>query len=74
MPDLEYFDIANELARFIFNKPKEHIVDAISNKLSSSLESLRRRGIPVDRLLNLSNQACELCSKNKQTTRKIRFI
>jgi hypothetical protein len=57
---LEYFDIANELARFIFRKPKEDIVDAISNKLSSSLEALRRRGIPVDRLLKQINRQRKL--------------
>ncbi len=58
--NFEYFDIANELARFIFKKPKEEIVDGISNKLSSSLEALRRRGIPVDRLLKQINRQRKL--------------
>jgi hypothetical protein len=46
---LNYIDIASELARFVFKSPPESVVDAISNRLSSSLESLIERGIHVDR-------------------------
>jgi hypothetical protein len=62
--NFEYFDIANELARFIFKKANEDIIDAISNKLSSSLEVLRRPGIPVSRLLNESSKERKLTHYN----------
>ena len=54
--NFEYFDIANELVRFVFKKPADDIIDAISNRLSSSLDVLRRRGMPVDRLIKPSQE------------------
>ncbi len=48
---LDYIDIASELARFVFKSPPETVVHTISDRLCSSLDSLSRRGIPVDRLL-----------------------
>ena len=47
----DYIDIASELARFVFKKPLDTIVHTISDKLASPIETLKRRGIPVDRLL-----------------------
>ncbi|CAF1549296.1 unnamed protein product [Adineta ricciae] len=51
LPTLDYIDIASELIRFVHKKPLETLVHSISDKLSSPLETLKRRGIPVDRLL-----------------------
>ena len=49
--EFDYIDIASELARFVFKKPLDTVVHAISDKLASPLETLKRRGVPVDRLL-----------------------
>ncbi|CAF1590939.1 unnamed protein product, partial [Adineta steineri] len=51
LPTLDYIDIVSELTRFVHRKPLETLVHSISDKLSSPLETLKRRGIPVDRLL-----------------------
>ncbi len=59
LPAIEYFDVANELARFVMTIQDRYIVLAISNKLSSSLESLKRQGIPVDRLLKTAEKHCK---------------
>ena len=50
------YNIASELARFVFKKPLDTVVHAISDKLASPLETLKRRGIPVDRLLKSTEQ------------------
>ncbi|CAF1648839.1 unnamed protein product [Rotaria sordida] len=52
----DYIDIASELVRFIFKKSPDTIVHTISDKLASPLETLKRRGIPVDRLLQYKQQ------------------
>ncbi|CAF1439050.1 unnamed protein product [Adineta steineri] len=56
LPTLDYIDIASELIRFIHKKPLESLVHSISDKLSSPLETLKRRGIPVDRFLKQKQQ------------------
>lgn len=53
---LDYIDIATELTRYVYKKPVDHLVHAISDKLSSPLQTLKRRGIPVDRLLKIQQQ------------------
>ncbi|CAF4300671.1 unnamed protein product [Rotaria sp. Silwood2] len=53
---LDYIDIATELTRFVYKKPLDALVHSISDKLASPLETLKRRGIPVDRLLKLAPQ------------------
>ncbi len=40
----------------MFKKPLDTIVHAISDKLASPLETLKRRGVPVDRLLQHNPQ------------------
>ena len=50
LAEFDYYDIANELAAFTFKKEVGHVHE-IRDKLGSSLETLKRRGIPVDRLL-----------------------
>lgn len=54
--EFDYIDIASELARFVFKKPLDTMVHAISDKLASPLETLKRRGVPVDRLLQHNPQ------------------
>ncbi|UJR22115.1 hypothetical protein I4U23_025179 [Adineta vaga] len=54
--EFDYIDIASELARFVFKKPLDTAVHAISDKLASPLETLKRRGVPVDRLLQQQQQ------------------
>ncbi|CAF1417698.1 unnamed protein product [Adineta steineri] len=54
--EFDYIDIASELARFVFKKPLDTIVHTISDKLASPLETLKRRGVPVDRLLQHNQQ------------------
>jgi hypothetical protein len=53
---LDYIDIATELTRFVYKKPLDALVHSISDKLASPLETLKRRGIPVDRLLKSTEQ------------------
>ena len=50
-PNIDYFQVASELARFYFKKPIETYVDSICSRLELSLDTLRERGLPVDRLL-----------------------
>ncbi|CAF3997273.1 unnamed protein product [Rotaria sp. Silwood2] len=54
--EFDYIDIASELARFVFKKPLDTVVHTISDKLASPLETLKRRGVPVDRLLQHNQQ------------------
>ncbi|CAF1463258.1 unnamed protein product [Adineta ricciae] len=56
IPVLDYIDIATELTRYVYKKPLDALVHSISDKLASSLETLKRRGIPVDRLLKTQEQ------------------
>ena len=56
LPALDYIDISTELTRFLYKKPLDTLVHSISDKLSSPLETLKRRGIPVDRLLKSKEQ------------------
>lgn len=53
---IDYIDISSELTRFLTHKTNESIIHSISDKLSSPLQTLKRRGIPVDRLLKTTQQ------------------
>ncbi|UJR19550.1 hypothetical protein I4U23_022680 [Adineta vaga] len=71
LPTFDYIDIANELTRFVHKKPLETLVHSISDKLSSPLETLKRRGIPVDRLLkNKQQQQIKLAFKPENQVSK----
>ncbi|UJR18092.1 hypothetical protein I4U23_004992 [Adineta vaga] len=48
--NIDYYDIAAEIHAFCFIREVNYVHD-ISDKLGLSIEILRRRGIPVDRLL-----------------------
>ena len=50
-PTVDYFQVASEIARFVFVKSSETYFDAICSRLELSLEKLRERGIPVGRLV-----------------------
>ncbi|CAF3809992.1 unnamed protein product [Rotaria sp. Silwood1] len=52
----DYIDIASELARFVFKKPFDTVAHTIGDKLASPLQTLKRRGIPIDRLLRHKKQ------------------
>ncbi|CAF1073633.1 unnamed protein product [Rotaria sordida] len=71
IPTLDYIDIATELTRFVYKKPLDALVHSISDKLASPLETLKRRGIPVDRLLKIAQQQqqqpIKLALQNEQT-------
>jgi len=56
---LDYVDIATELTRFVYKKPLDALVHSISDKLVSPLETLKRRGVPVDRLLKITQRQKE---------------
>ncbi|CAF1063458.1 unnamed protein product [Didymodactylos carnosus] len=78
LPAFDYVDIASELTRFVFKKPLDAVVHAISDKLASPLETLKRRGIPVDRLLKTIEQQpvvptlqIEHTKQNEPPTQKI---
>jgi hypothetical protein len=48
---LDYFEIAHQLALFVFKTPSESVVYKIRDKLELPLETLKQRRIPVDQLL-----------------------
>jgi hypothetical protein len=53
---VDYFQVASESARFVFDKPSEAFFDAICSRLESDLNTRRERGIPVDRLIKRVEQ------------------
>jgi hypothetical protein len=50
--EIDFFDIANCLAKYLFKRPKLNDALLISTLLSTSLPNLRRKGFPVDRILS----------------------
>ena len=72
LPSIDYIDVASELTRFVYKKPVDVIVHSISDKLSSPIETLKRRGIPVDRLLKIGDQKSN--SPRLLTTTNIDFL
>jgi len=53
--DLEYFDIADALTKLLLKKRKPNDSVQWANLLSSNLDSLKRMGFKVDRILNAKN-------------------
>jgi predicted transcriptional regulator len=51
-PEFDFFDVASNLTQLIYGVEKLNESLLISTLLSSSLESLKRKGYPVDRFLN----------------------
>ncbi|CAF1131373.1 unnamed protein product [Adineta steineri] len=60
----DYLDIARELAQFVFKAPSESVIDTIYKRLSLSLESLERHGLPVTTLLK--NRSQDLLSPQEE--------
>ncbi|CAF0734789.1 unnamed protein product [Didymodactylos carnosus] len=52
--ELDYVDVATELARFLLKNPDESVINSMSVNLSTPLDILKRRGVPIDRLLQKS--------------------
>ncbi|KAI8803502.1 hypothetical protein BJ742DRAFT_828538 [Cladochytrium replicatum] len=52
--EYDYFDVASALAKLIFRKARLTASLLLSTLLSTSLENLKRKGYPVDRILNLT--------------------
>lgn len=48
----DYFEVAEQLAAVLLPQPEERMINHMSILLSTPLETLRRRGLPVDRILN----------------------
>ncbi|KAJ3107750.1 hypothetical protein HDU97_003420 [Phlyctochytrium planicorne] len=51
--EVDYFDVAQALGKVIFKKCRLNDALLLSTLLSTSLLNLKRKGFPVDRLLNL---------------------
>ncbi|CAF1527188.1 unnamed protein product [Adineta steineri] len=50
VPETEYLDVATSLAQFVLRKPSDEQISIIKDKLSLSLEILKRRNVPVNQL------------------------
>eukprot|EP00842_Homolaphlyctis_polyrhiza_P002573 jgi/Hompol1/3316/HPOL_003212-RA len=51
--DFDYYDVASALGSIILKQPRLNDKLLLSMLLSSSLENLKRKGFPVDRIMNL---------------------
>ncbi|KAL7754472.1 hypothetical protein RI367_000453 [Sorochytrium milnesiophthora] len=60
--EIDYFDVARGLSDVLFKKPKLNDALLISTMLSTSLDNLRRKGFPVDRILKIAPAALQLKS------------
>ncbi|CAF1186151.1 unnamed protein product [Adineta steineri] len=66
LAEFDYYDIASELVAYSFSEPANYIHE-IRDKLESSLETLKRRGIPVDRLLqNTHKEPTEIIQSQEE--------
>jgi hypothetical protein len=68
---IDYYDVAAELTRALFAEATEELIARTTLYLSSSLDSLKRQGLPVDRLLNQYRQE-EECYDNSNNSNNIR--
>ena len=66
--DFDYFDVATALGRIIFKQCRLNDALLLSTLLSTSLENLKRKGFPVDRILNLK-QTLELAQQIQEEAR-----
>lgn len=51
--DIDYYDIANSLCSLIFARVRFNDAIIVERYLTTSLYNLRRKGVPVDRILNI---------------------
>ncbi|RCH80073.1 hypothetical protein CU098_001001, partial [Rhizopus stolonifer] len=54
--DIDYYDIANSLCSLIFARVRFNDAIVVERYLTASLYNLRRKGVPVDRILNIRKQ------------------
>ena len=53
MGEIDYYDIANALCTLIFTRVRFNDAIVVERYLTATLTSLRRKGVPVDRILNI---------------------
>ncbi|KAI9494351.1 hypothetical protein BDB00DRAFT_974372 [Zychaea mexicana] len=53
MGEIDYYDIANALCALIFTRVRFNDAIVVERYLTATLTSLRRKGVPVDRILNI---------------------
>ena len=51
--DFDYFDVASAIGKIVLRKPRLNDFLLISTLLSTTLENLKRKGFPIDRIMNL---------------------
>ncbi|EPB82838.1 hypothetical protein HMPREF1544_10405 [Mucor circinelloides 1006PhL] len=54
--DIDYYDIANSLCSLIFARVRFNDAIVVERYLTTSLYNLRRKGVPVDRILNIKKR------------------
>lgn len=54
--EIDYYDIANSLCSLIFTRVRFNDAIIVERYLTASLYNLRRKGVPVDRILNIRKQ------------------
>jgi hypothetical protein len=58
--ELDWLDISQVLVEYSLHAPDDSLISYIANLLSSSLVQLQRRGVPVERLLQMENSTKQL--------------
>lgn len=51
--EIDYYDVANSLCSLIFDRVRSNDAIIVERYLTASLRNLKRKGVPVDRILNL---------------------
>lgn len=54
--EIDYYDIANSLCSLIFARVRFNDAIIVERYLTASLHNLKRKGVPVDRILNIQKQ------------------
>ncbi|KAI7898765.1 uncharacterized protein BX663DRAFT_579996 [Cokeromyces recurvatus] len=54
--DIDYYDVANSLCSLLFARVRFNDAIIVERYLTTSLYNLRRKGVPVDRILNIRKQ------------------
>ncbi|KAI9486689.1 MAG: hypothetical protein EXX96DRAFT_496731 [Benjaminiella poitrasii] len=66
--DIDYYDIANSLCSLIFARVRFNDAIIVERYLTASLYNLRRKGVPVDRILNIRKQLTATTNTSNSTT------
>ncbi|KAI8616956.1 hypothetical protein BC830DRAFT_1115804 [Chytriomyces sp. MP71] len=64
--EVDYFDVAQAIGKVIFKKCRLNDSLLLSSLLSTSLMNLKRKGFPVDRILNLQEGKLKAAMAKKQ--------